>query len=83
MIFILGEYVTSISGSSPDMDQRFRFKPWMGSWKQFHLAVNDLTREHSRTREGRKVIQKLEPGQNIHQLSSCSSFTARFFEWNL
>ena len=27
---------------------------------------------------GNKVIQKLGPGQDIHQLSSCRSFTARF-----
>jgi len=27
LIFILGEYVTGISGSSPDMDWQFRFKP--------------------------------------------------------
>ena len=51
----------------------------MGSWKQFHLDVNDLTREHSRRCEGRKVIRRLGPGQDIHQLSSCRSFTARFF----
>jgi len=24
---------TGISGSSPDMDRRFRFKPWTGSWR--------------------------------------------------
>jgi len=34
------------------------------------LDVNDVTREHSRKCEGRKGIQKLEPGQNVHQLSS-------------
>jgi len=27
MIFILGEYVTGISGSGPDLDPRFRFEP--------------------------------------------------------
>jgi hypothetical protein len=48
MIFILGEPVNGTSGSSPDMDWRFRFKPRTGSWRQIPLAVNDLTRENSR-----------------------------------
>jgi hypothetical protein len=43
------------------------------------LAVNDLTREHSRKCEGRKGIQKLEPGQNIHQLSSLLEFYSSVF----
>jgi len=44
------------------------------------LTVNDLTRKHSRKCEGRKGIQKHEPGQNIHQLSSCMEFyTSGFF----
>jgi len=43
------------------------------------LAVNDLTRENSRKCEGRKGIQKLEPGQNIHQLSSYLEFYSSVF----
>ena len=74
MIFILGEYVTGISGSSPDLDRRLRFETLTGSWRQIPLAVNGLTREHSRRYEGRKVIQKRGPGQNIHQLSSVLEF---------
>jgi len=31
MCILLG--VTGISGSSLDMDRRFRFKPWTGSWR--------------------------------------------------
>jgi len=40
-------------GSSPDMDRRFRFTPWTGSWTQIPLTINDLTWEHSRSCEGR------------------------------
>jgi len=43
------------------------------------LSVSDLTREHSRKCEGRKGIQKLEPGQNIHQLSSWLEFYSSVF----
>jgi hypothetical protein len=43
------------------------------------LTVNDLTREHSRKCEGHKGIQKPEPGQNIHQLSSCLEFYSSVF----
>ena len=43
------------------------------------LTVNDLTREHSRKCEGRKCFQKHEPGQNIHQLSSCLEFYSSVF----
>jgi hypothetical protein len=43
------------------------------------LTINDLTREHSRKCEGRKDIQKSEPGQNIHQLSSCLEFYSSGF----
>jgi hypothetical protein len=42
-------------------------------------AVNDLTREHSGKCEGRKGIQKVEPGQNIHQLSSWLEFYSSVF----
>jgi hypothetical protein len=42
-------------------------------------TVNDLTREQSRKREGRKGIQKREPGQNIYQLSSCLGFYSSVF----
>ena len=45
--------VTGISGSSPDMDRRFRFNSRTGSWRQIPLAVNDLTRENSRGCDGR------------------------------
>jgi len=43
------------------------------------LAVIDLTREQSRKCEGRKGIQKVEPGQNIHQLSSWLEFFSSVF----
>jgi hypothetical protein len=43
------------------------------------LAVNDLNREHSRKCDGRKGIQQLEPGQNIHQLSSSLEFYSLVF----
>jgi len=43
------------------------------------LSVNDLTREHRRKCEGRKGIQKLEPGQNIHQLSNWLEFYSSGF----
>jgi hypothetical protein len=43
------------------------------------LAVNDLTMEHSRKCEGRTGIQTPEPGQNIHQLSSCLEFYRSVF----
>ena len=43
------------------------------------LTVKDLTREHNRKCESRKGIQKLEPGQNIHQLSSCLEFYSSEF----
>jgi len=43
------------------------------------LTVNDLNREHSRKCEGRKGIQKLEPEENIHQLSSWLEFYSSVF----
>jgi hypothetical protein len=43
------------------------------------LSVSDLTREHNRKCEGRKGIQKLEPGQNIYQLSSWLEFYSSVF----
>jgi hypothetical protein len=69
--------------------RHFRFKSWYGQAIQVQtlnglmeinsLTVSDLTREHSRKCEGRKGIQKLEPGQNIHQLSSCLEFYSSVF----
>jgi len=43
------------------------------------LTVNGLTRKHSRKCEDRKGIQNPEPGQNIHQLSSCLEFYSSVF----
>jgi hypothetical protein len=43
------------------------------------LSVSDLTRQRSRKCEGRKAIQKLEPGQNIRQLSSWLEFYSSVF----
>ena len=64
--------------------RHFSFKSWYGPAIQVHtlnglmeinsLTVNDLARKHSRKCEGRKGIQKREPGQNIHQLSSSLQF---------
>jgi hypothetical protein len=45
------------------------------------LAVNDLTREHSRRCEERKGIEKRGPRQNIHQLSSVLEFYSSGFFW--
>jgi len=69
--------------------RHFRFKSWHGPAIQVQTlnglmeinssTVNDLTREHSRKCEGRKGIQKREPGQNIHQLSSCLEFYSSGF----
>ena len=69
--------------------RHFRFESWYGPAIQVQtlnglmeinsLAVNDLTREHSRKCEGRKGIQKLEPGQNIHQLSNWLEFYSSGF----
>jgi len=60
--------------------RHFRFKSWYGPAIRVQtlnglmeinsLTVNDLTREHSRKCECREGIQKREPRQNIHQLSS-------------
>jgi hypothetical protein len=43
------------------------------------LSVNDLTMEHSRKCEGRKGIQKLQPGQNSHQMLSWLEFNSVVF----
>jgi hypothetical protein len=55
-----------------------RFKSWYGPAIQVQtlnglmeincLSVSDLTRQHSRKREGRSGIEKLEPGQNIYYM---------------
>jgi len=72
-----------ILGSSPDMDRRFRFEPWTGSWRQIPSAVNDLTREHSRWFEGHKGIQKCGPGKNIQLSSVLEFYSSGFLGWNL
>jgi hypothetical protein len=69
--------------------RQFRFKSWYGPAIQVQtlkglmemnsMSVNDLTREHSRKWEGRNGIQKLEPGQNIRQLSSWLEFCSSIF----
>jgi hypothetical protein len=57
-IFVLGEFVTGMSGSSPDMGQRCKLNPWNGLGEINSLAANDLRREHSKKCEGHKGIQK-------------------------
>jgi len=52
-IKLLYTAVTGILGSNPDADGRFRFKPMNGLMETNSLAVNVLTREHSRRCEGR------------------------------
>jgi len=70
----------------------FRFKSWYGQAIQVQtlnglMETNSFdckwpNREHSSRCEGPLRHSKLEPGQNIHQLSSCWGFTARCSEWN-
>jgi hypothetical protein len=43
---------------------------------QIPLAVNDLTKETRKRRESRYGIEKLEPGQNIHNCLVGRSFAA-------
>jgi len=59
---------TGDSGSNPERTMEIN-----------SLTANVLTGEHSGKCEGRKGIQKLEPGQNIHQLSSWLEFYSSVF----
>ena len=61
-------YITGISGSSPDMYRRFRFKPWTGSTYIDSVGCKWLNKETRKRCECHYGIEKLEPGQNINCL---------------
>jgi len=74
--------VTGISGSIPDMDQRFRFKLWRSSWTQIPLAANDLTGDKAGGVRAVKAFKSLSLDRTSIKCQVVGILRLGFSEWN-
>jgi len=74
--------VTGILGSSPNIDRRFRFKPWTGSWRQIPLTVNDLTGDKAGGVRAVKAFKSLSLDRTSIKCQVVGILRLGFSEWN-